>query len=62
MATGLILSIAMIAFAASILGRMLSRWPWLNYAGLALIAFMTVRMIVEGAESAAPLVPVLFHG
>jgi predicted tellurium resistance membrane protein TerC len=25
-----------------------SSWPWLNYAGLALIAFVAAKMIVEG--------------
>ena len=55
MAIGLVLAILMMAFAANALTGLLRRWPWLNYAGLALIAFVAVKMIVEGLTTAAPL-------
>ena len=48
MAAGLLLAICMMGVAANAIAPMLKRWPWLNYAGLALIAFVAVKMIVEG--------------
>jgi YjbE family integral membrane protein len=49
MAAGLVLAIAMMAFAANAIAPLLRRWRWLNYAGLALIAFVAVKMVVEGS-------------
>ena len=48
MAAGLVLAIMMMAVAANLISPLLRRWPWLNYAGLALIAFVALRMIAEG--------------
>jgi predicted tellurium resistance membrane protein TerC len=48
MAAGLLLAICMMGVAANAIAPMLKRWPWLNYAGLALIAFVAAKMIVEG--------------
>jgi len=44
---GLVLAIVMMAFAANAIAPLLQRWRWLSYAGLALIAFVSVKMIVE---------------
>ena len=57
---GLVLAIVMMAFAANAIAPLLQRWRWLSYAGLALIAFVSVKMIVEGSGvihmvGAAPL-------
>lgn len=49
MAAGLVLAIGMMAFAANAIAPLLRRWRWLNYAGLALIAFVAVKMVVEGS-------------
>jgi len=49
MALGLILAIAMMGVAANVIAPLLKRWPWLNYAGLGLIAFVALKMVVEGA-------------
>lgn len=49
MAIGLVLAIAMMAFAANAIAPLLHRWRWLNYAGLALIAFVAVKMVAEGS-------------
>jgi len=49
MAAGLVLAIGMMAVAARVISPLLRRWPWLNYAGLALIAFVAIKMIVEGS-------------
>jgi YjbE family integral membrane protein len=48
---GLALSIAMMAVAANLIVDLLKRWPVLNYLGLALIVYVSARMIVEGAEA-----------
>jgi YjbE family integral membrane protein len=61
MAVGLILAIAMMAVAANAISGLLKRWFWLNYAGLALIAFVAVKMMVEGAHSIAPLIATLVN-
>jgi len=50
MATGLILSIVLMAVAANLIVGLLKRWPILNYIGLALIVYVSARMIVDGAE------------
>jgi predicted tellurium resistance membrane protein TerC len=49
MAFGLVMAIAMMAFAANAIAPLLRRWRWLNYGGLALIAFVATKMIVDGA-------------
>ena len=49
MAAGLILAIAMMAFAANAIAPLLQRWRWLNYAGLALIAYVSTRLVIEGS-------------
>lgn len=49
MIAGLVLAIGMMAVAANAISGLLKRWRWLNYAGLALIAFVAVKMVVEGA-------------
>ena len=55
MATGLILSIALMAVAANYIVGLLKRWPVLNYIGLALIAYVSARMILDGAEAVGRL-------
>jgi YjbE family integral membrane protein len=54
MAFGLVLAIAMMAVASNLITGLLQRWRWLNYAGLALIVFVSGRMILEGWRAAAP--------
>lgn len=61
MAVGLMLAIAMMAVAANAISGLLNRWFWLNYTGLALIAFVAAKMIVEGAHSIAPLIATLVN-
>ena len=55
MAAGLLLAICMMGVAANAIAPLLKRWPLLNYAGLALIAFVAVKMIVGGSAA-------LLHG
>jgi YjbE family integral membrane protein len=49
MAAGLMLAILLMAFAANLIAPLLHRYRWLSYAGLTLIAFVAVRMVVEGS-------------
>ena len=54
MAAGLLLAICMMGVAANAIAPLLKRWPFLNYAGLALIVFVAGRMLVEGGLAIAP--------
>jgi len=46
---GLALSVALMAFAAVLVARLLQRHHWIGYVGLALIFYVALRMIFEGA-------------
>jgi YjbE family integral membrane protein len=48
MAGGLILSIALMGVAATIIARLLDRYRWLAWVGLIVIAYVAVKMIWEG--------------
>jgi YjbE family integral membrane protein len=45
---GLALSVALMGAAATVIARILHRYFWISYVGLALIAYVAVRMIWEG--------------
>ncbi len=47
---GLALSIALMGFAATFIARLLSRYPWIAYVGLAIILYVAVSMIWEGGQ------------
>jgi predicted tellurium resistance membrane protein TerC len=47
---GLALSIAMMGVASMAIARLLERHKWIAYAGLAVVFYVAVRMVVEGAE------------
>jgi len=47
---GLALSVALMGVAATLIARILKRYPWISYLGLALIAWVAVMMIWEGAH------------
>jgi YjbE family integral membrane protein len=46
---GLVLSIALMGVAATFIARILHRYHWLNYVGLAIITLVAMSMIYEGA-------------
>jgi len=46
---GLMLSVALMAFAAMMVARLLQRYHWIAYIGLALILYVALRMIFDGA-------------
>jgi len=47
---GLALSVALMGLAATFIARILHRFPWISYLGLALIAWVAIAMVWEGAE------------
>ncbi|MEX6508150.1 YjbE family putative metal transport protein [Jiella sp. M17.18] len=49
LALGLVLSVALMGFAATLIARLLDRYRWIAYVGLAIILFVALRMIVEGS-------------
>jgi YjbE family integral membrane protein len=51
MGIGLAASIGLMAVAANLIVGLLKRWPVLNYIGLALIVYVSARMIYDGAAA-----------
>jgi YjbE family integral membrane protein len=47
---GLVLSVALMGVASNFIARLLARWPWIAWLGLAIIAVVALRMIWEGSE------------
>ena len=47
---GLMLSIALMGIAASYVARLLKRHPWVSYAGLFVVLYVAVNMIVRGGN------------
>jgi YjbE family integral membrane protein len=47
---GLALSVALMGVAASLIARVLHRMPWISYVGLALIAYVALKMIWDGGN------------
>src|SRR6202795_5016881 len=45
---GLVLSVAFMGFAASVIARLLHRLYWLSYVGLGIILFVACHMIFDG--------------
>lgn len=46
---GLVLSVAMMGFAATLVARLLERYRWIAYIGLAIVLYVAVDMIWRGA-------------
>ena len=47
---GLVLSIALMAVAASFIAKLLGRYHWIAYVGLAVIAYVAIEMIYKGGD------------
>lgn len=56
---GLALSIALMGLAASFVARLLNRYRWIAYIGLAIIVYVALKMIWEGWHEVSPLVAAL---
>ncbi|KQM23871.1 MULTISPECIES: TerC family protein [unclassified Sphingomonas] len=48
LAIGLILSVALMGVAANVLARVIERYRWVAYVGLAVIVYVACKMIYEG--------------
>lgn len=53
---GLALSVAFMVFAATLIAKLLQKYPWIAYLGLALIFYVGLVMIYEGALELLPLI------
>jgi YjbE family integral membrane protein len=51
---GLVLSIAFMGIAAAVLARLLNRYHWIAYVGLAVIVYVSFKMIWDGARDVLP--------
>lgn len=47
---GLLMSIALMGAAATLIARLLHKYPWISYAGVFIVLFVALRMIWEGFE------------
>lgn len=47
---GLSLSIALMGLAATLIAKLLHKYPWISYAGVFIVLFVAVRMIWDGFE------------
>lgn len=52
---GLVLSIALMGLAASFVARLLNRYRWIAYVGLAIIVYVALKMIWEGWHQVEPV-------
>jgi YjbE family integral membrane protein len=50
---GLLLSITLMGVAATWIAKLLHRFPWIGYVGLAIVFYVSVHMIWEGARTVA---------
>ena len=48
LAFGLVMSIALMGLAASLVARLLQKYRWIAYIGFAIILYIAMRMIVDG--------------
>jgi predicted tellurium resistance membrane protein TerC len=54
LAAGLVISVALMGAAANFVARIMVRFPWLAWAGIAIVAYVAVTMIYEGWHQVAP--------
>ena len=53
---GLVLSVILMGVAANFIARYIERYRWIAYVGLAVIIWVAVKMIWEGAHAVAPVI------
>jgi YjbE family integral membrane protein len=54
MVIGLVLSVALMGLAANAIARVIERYRWIAFGGLAVIVFVALKMIWDGAHQVAP--------
>ncbi len=52
---GLVLSVALMIFAATLITKLLQRYPWIAWVGLILIFYVAIQMLVEGTPEVLAL-------
>lgn len=55
MLIGLVLSVALMGAAASLIAGLLNRYRWIAWVGLAIIFYVAIEMLWEGTEKVLPL-------
>jgi YjbE family integral membrane protein len=56
MVFGLVLSVALMGVAANYIARLIEKYHWIGWIGLALIFYVAMDMIIGGGREVAPLV------
>ena len=57
---GLAVSVALMGIAASFIAKLLHRYPWISYLGLAIILFVALKMIYDGFIEIEPVLSASF--
>ena len=57
---GLVLSVLLMGAAANVIARYIDRYRWLAWAGLAVILWVALKMIFDGARHVAPVIAPIF--
>jgi YjbE family integral membrane protein len=57
---GLALSVTLMGLAANLVARLVQRFHWIAWAGLAMILYVACRMIWEGGHQVAPALAIWF--
>lgn len=58
MVIGLAVSVILMAVASTFIARLLSRFHWIAYVGLAMIGYIALKMIYDGSFEVLPLIGV----
>lgn len=61
MVIGLVLSVALMGIAANYVARLIERYHWIGWIGLALIFYVAMDMIIGGGRDVAPLVGAIIN-
>lgn len=51
---GLVIAVVLMGVAANFVARLLKRFPWLAWVGIAIVLYVSLHMIWEGAHQVAP--------
>nr|WP_235977376.1 TerC family protein [Sandaracinobacteroides hominis] len=54
---GLVLSVALMGIAANYIARLIEKYHWIGWIGLALIFYVAMDMIINGGRDVVPLLP-----
>lgn len=57
LAIGLTLSIGLMGVAASVIAKILGRFPWISYAGLFIVLYVAITMVIKGGMAIMHAMP-----